>query len=445
MLPSADPYPWPADDPIDMLDPTVPRMSSVAVAPREAPTAVAVPAWRPVVAQAAAMWAGTRVLFIVLTFIAVTLIGNKPVSFTVLLDAWKQWDAGYYLAIAQHGYVVAEDTAFFPLFPLLTAGLSFVLFGHTLLASLIIANLGALAAFIGIALLATHEFGTPEGPVPDDAGWRAVRVAAAYPLAFFLAAPYTESLFLASSVFTLYFARRGQWLWAALLAFLAGLTRPTALILILPLLWEYGRQQGWWQRATWHQGAWRSRLRPAALGKLVLAVGAVPAAVGVFAAYLWYQMGDPLIFEKVQGDVWHRQSVPLWTSLADLGRQIIHPMIVLNGMTLKAGSYWRGLQVIDIGLLLAFLIITIVMIRRMPFAYTLYMFGLAYLTLSVPNPARPEVIQSTARFLVAAFPVFLILSRWTKGRPWLNTLLVDASYAILGIFTIIFLGGGWIE
>src|SRR3989442_1288061 len=89
-------------------------------------------------------------------------------------------------------------------------------------------------AFAVLARLAAREAEPAAAPA-------AVRALAAYPLAFFLAAPSSDALLLAAAAFTLLFARKGQWGLAALVAFVAAFTRSAAVVLFLPLVWEYGR------------------------------------------------------------------------------------------------------------------------------------------------------------------------------------------------------------
>jgi hypothetical protein len=73
------------------------------------------------------------------------------------------------------------------------------------------------------------------------------------------------------------------------------------------------------------------------------------------------------------------------------------------------------------------------------------MFCLLALLITVAVPQRPEVITSTGRYLVEAFPIFLLVSQWAKSRPWLNSLVVDGGYVLLGLFTALWLGGVWLE
>ena len=169
----------------------------------------------------------------------------------LLLQQWERLDTNWYVNISRYGYwtptaaTFARDggqmpTAFFPLYPVLIKVTSQLL-GDTqrTFSALLVANLGTLLAFVGMAFFAANEDGIASGT-------RTLRLAVAYPLAFFLAAGYTDGLFFGLAVFALFFARRGWWYPAALCAFVAALTRITALALILPLGWEYARQQGWW-------------------------------------------------------------------------------------------------------------------------------------------------------------------------------------------------------
>jgi hypothetical protein len=147
---------------------------------------------------------------------------------------------------------------------------------HALVAALIVANLGTLGAFIAVGLLAAGKRGN------EPAAWRTLRVFIAYPLTFFLTAAYTEGTFFAFAIGTLFAARRGRWGWAALLAFLASLTRPTGAALLLPLLYEYGRQHEWWRREHWHPCQWLPLMRGVARIEAVTVIGAVPLAFGIY-------------------------------------------------------------------------------------------------------------------------------------------------------------------
>lgn len=404
------------------------RLSPLAAGKSEATREVAL--GRSIAAQAVGMWLATRVALLLFTFFAVIFGGHvtqaQLMDFPArtLLHAWQHWDADWYIKIAQHGYLNEEATAFFPLYPLLISLVSHITgASHVLLASMIISNLAALGAFIGIGLLAAHEDGV-------DAAAPSIRMLAVYPLAFFLAAPYTEPLFLAFAVFCLYFARRGRWPWAAACALLASLTRPTGAVLFLPMLWELARQQ------DWLHGGWLRTIRSLpALRDLALVVGAVPAGFACYAAYLGLRFHHPLLFLHAQAIFWHRQNVPLWKTIPD---------VVARFVQTPAWSYWQARELVDLAPLAIFGVLAVVSIRRIPLAFSLYTLGLIYLAVAQPVPSGPVILTSSGRFLVVAAPMFLLLGRWTARRPWLELLLVSSGLLVQAVFAIYFLTGNWL-
>jgi hypothetical protein len=387
------------------------------------------------------MWLATRMAFVLLTYFVVVLgSGAKATRFTpvsphFLLDAWNHWDADWYIRIAHGSYFNAQATAFFPLYPLLIRLATLVIGTHWVLSALLVANLGTLGAFVGIGLLAANEDGS------ETAASRTIRVATAYPLALFLFAPYSEGLFLALVTAALFCARRGSWRWAALWAFVSGLTRPTGVVLMLPLLWEYGRQHGWWGSAWRRARGWRRQPgAPSwrALGGAMLLLAAVPLAVSLYAAYLWLHFGHPLLFLHVQRIYWARENQPIWFTI---------PATIQQHMATPAWTYWRARQWLDLGPVLIFGALTIAGLRHLPFAFTLYMLGLLYLTVAQPvvvNPGYPDMLMSAGRFLVAAAPAFLLVGQWIERRPWLDLLVVSGGFMLQAVFAASFLAYGWI-
>ncbi|ARE75458.1 hypothetical protein B6R96_17080 [Streptomyces sp. Sge12] len=148
----------------------------------------------------------------------------------------RSWDSDWYLRIAAHGYgrtlmwpeaatgtgPVQSDLAFFPLYPTLVRVVSEVLPGGTVPAALLVAWVSA-----GVAALGIYRVG--ERVIGPRAGLLLVGLWAALPHAVVLTLAYTEALLAAFAAWALHALLRGRWLWAAGLAVLAGLTRPTGL------------------------------------------------------------------------------------------------------------------------------------------------------------------------------------------------------------------------
>lgn len=407
------------------------------------------PNMRAVALMATGMWAASRVALALFTYTTVLLrpgASGAPTSIPALASAWLQWDAKWYVQIAQAGYFNEQSTAFFPLFPLLVHIAGVVLGGHYLAAALLISNLGALGAFIGLALLAAHEFGSAR-----TASY-AVVMLAAYPLAFFLAAPYTEGPFIALAAFALYCARTGRWRVVAACAFFATLTRLTGVILLAPLVWEYGSQSGWW--VGWRsRETWRARLRrlftmrgwkwsSGALDTFVI-FSAIPAAIALYMLFLGVRSGDPLLFLHAEQRYWNHAApgAPIAPGPTAPATPAQPPGASFSFLM---PSYEQARSLVDLAPLAIFLILTALLARRQPVIYTLYVAGLLALILASPRPDRLGYFVSAGRYLCAALPVFFWLGRWSETRPWLLLLLTSAGFLLQASLATVFLTGGWL-
>ena len=141
-----------------------------------------------------------------------------------MTDVWARWDSVWFLRIAEHGYASLERTAAaasIPLYPASSASLGRVFFGHYVLAG--IADLaGGRPRRLRAALPARRDRLGAEG------ARRAVLYLAVFPMALFLQAVYSESLYLLLTL-AAFIARRAQALATGrVVAGLALLTRPVA-------------------------------------------------------------------------------------------------------------------------------------------------------------------------------------------------------------------------
>ncbi|MEU6574920.1 hypothetical protein [Streptomyces sp. NPDC046805] len=150
---------------------------------------------------------------------------RKHESVWVMLAS--QWDAQWYLGIADHGYAHTLGTAhnsnslaFFPLYPLLVKAVAAVTPGTPASAGLGIAVVASLAAAWGVFAVGERLHGQRVG-VLLTVLW------AALPVGLVQWMGYTESLFTALTAWALYAVLGRRWIWAGTAASLAGLTRPT--------------------------------------------------------------------------------------------------------------------------------------------------------------------------------------------------------------------------
>jgi Mannosyltransferase (PIG-V) len=327
-------------------------------------------------------------------------------------DIWARWDSNFFVGIAQDGYDNAS-AAFHPLYPALVAGLGRVFFGHYVLAGLVISLVAALGCFVLFHRLAVERLGAAGAR-------RSVLYLAIFPMALFLQAVYSESLFLLLVLAAFAVAERQRFALAGLAAGLAILTRAAGLAL-LPALVVL---------------AWNERDRLRALAGVTLAV---PVAA-VYPLILWQQVDDPFAFRDAQ-DRWHRHfshAGPfggIWDGLV-AGWRGLEQFVVGHGAHVSGVSPMHAaaenLQALVF--LLLFGALTVVVWRHFGVAYGL--FAAVSLTIPLSYPSSRWPLLSLPRFGLVVFPFFLALAALTAGRPRAHIAVVACSALFLGIAVV---------
>ncbi len=391
---------------------------------------------RALVALGATIWLVTRLGLLVFTFMtslfeathatpARVMFPSVTIAPLQLLREWQKWAAPVSQQVARHGYI-PSSTPFFPLFPLLIRlGLFFTAPANAWLVALIINNLMALIGCVGLVFFAYQETGSY-----GDAR-RTLVLLLAYPLAFFLSAPYTEGLLLAAAAWSLWAARRGNWWLAATCVFLGVLSRPTGMTLAAPVIVEFLRQHDWGRRLR--------RLQPstAVTARAVLVAG--PAALGVFSLVCWRATGDPLMWLRIDRLTYGRSNIPVWKSLYEgISFYLARP----------AWSFDLAHHMTDFIPFVVMSLITLALAVRQPLSFTLYMLGLLYLVVAAPMPVgwpthHWAVYTSAGRYLLPSLPVWLALGRWAGRRPWLESLLLYVGILIQAVCATQYLLGRW--
>ena len=147
-------------------------------------------------------------------------------------DGTYRWDAGWFVGIAEHGYNPNDGSAeFYPAFPMVSRAFAWLLPLSSLGAATLVANVSFLLALIFLYGLTTLEY-------TENVARRSVILLASFPASFVFMAPYSESLFLLSSVAAFWWARRGRWGRAAIAGVVTTATRAVGLVLIPALLIE---------------------------------------------------------------------------------------------------------------------------------------------------------------------------------------------------------------
>jgi mannosyltransferase PIG-V len=370
-----------------------------------------------------------------------------------LASVWAHWDSASYLEIADHGYSRFGSEAFFPLYPLASRGLGEI--GDVLLTQqqgvLLAATAISQAAF-GAALYFLYRL--TELELDREIAWLAICLLAFFPMSVFFAVAYSESLFLLLSVASFWFARTDRWAAAGICGALAAATRSAGVVLVVPLLALYllgPRGRGETARpylgVPWRGGA---RLRTYALMPNALWILVIPLGVVAYAAFLGISEGDPLRFASIQADAWHRPfgelgGIPLGP-VAGLARGAGAAFTGVKDIAadLSLATVWaphQGLSLARAGInveaflfLVAGLIATAGVLRRLPLAYGAYAVAALLLPLSYPATISFYVpLFSMPRFLAVIFPLFIWLALIVRERGWQRPALV-LSAGLLALY-----------
>jgi len=347
---------------------------------------------------------------------------------SLVFNVFAQWDSGWFVRIADHGYDVEQSASFFPLYPLLVRGLAEVV-RSTVIAGVLVSLVAAGIAAIAVFRIAQRLVG--EAVASDS-----VLFLALFPFAFVFTAVYSDALFLVLASWSLLAAQRQQAILASLLGGLAVATRPMGLALLpalLVLLWPRERSV-------------RSIVRPLALVLL-------PAALGAYALYLHFHFDDAGAFYNSQNVFWLRETPPLgplqgaWDALRTAKEGAAELVLHLPADNGYPGGFedsqqrgaWNLLQGL---LLISAAGLTWVAWKRLGAAFGLYSTAVIAIVLSTPAAVVPLV--SIPRFLIADFPLFIALALIAAPRPRLRLGIIIAFAAVGGIAAVGFSRGVWI-
>lgn len=333
-------------------------------------------------------------------------------------DVLGTWDGWWYLQVAEHGYhpslvpldseglftVQQNSVAFFPLYPALirmvseSTGLG--LYGSGILVSVVSSFIAAAGIFAVVRLLAGARAGTVA------AGLWAVAPGAGVEWAV-----YSESLFVALAAWACYAVMTRRWMAAGLLAFTAGLNRPTSAVLIGAV--------GLAALVTLVRPATR---REHGVRGPVYAMVVAPLGLLSYIAWVGWSTGEATAYFTLQREG--------WAHFFDYGA---YTLDVLRNLAVGRGDYpfaFSTPDLLSLQLVLALPFLIALMLRKRPplvlVAYTL--------ATVITVLGTQQMFGNTMRYLLPAFPL-LIAPAAALSRLKLPGLAV--------FFTTAALASGW--
>jgi hypothetical protein len=373
----------------------------------------------------------------------------------VLAAPAARWDSAWYLVIARFGYrpdlghYTAPRTAFFPLYPLGLKAISWL--GTPPVLAGVLLSIAALGlGLYGIHRLTTLELGARGVARPAEAARLAVLLTAFGPMAFFLSAVYSESLFLALSVGLFWSARSGRWALVGVLGALAAATRSAGIVLLLPalMLYLYGPRL---DRPPDFARSQARRLLPVyRLRWNVLWIALLPAAVALYGLGLALGGGDAFAPLHAQ-DVWGRHFAGPYLGIWDGLKAAFEGARQLLSFQRRTIYFKQGLgsptvaAAHNLTLLALFLLaipLFVAALRRLPLAYFAYAVAALALPLSYPVSSQP--LMSVPRFLIVLFPLTIAGGAWLAEHPRAVRPLLTGSAVMMAFFLAQFATWHWV-
>jgi hypothetical protein len=240
-----------------------------------------------------------------------------------------------------------------------------------------------------------------------------------YPSSFFLFIPYTESVFLVLVVASLYLARTGHWAAACIVAGVASAVRLPGVFLAPALAVEYLHQRNWRWREIRPDIAW---------------LVAAPAGCAAYMLFLWAKFDDLLAYFHAQRDFYREETIRtrggfhFVPSVIDEVRVIFTTPSLSEGVQNAAGLLGVIVLVIAFALMLRY---------RFRASY------LVFAALAGFTPLETGRLESMNRYIIAAFPVFLVTGVVVQRYPALRLPLVAACLAGLFLSAVRFANYNW--
>jgi hypothetical protein len=347
-----------------------------------------------------------KILIFSLGFVVTCLNERVSPSPSILMRQFYRWDSPHYVDIAKNGYVNFGEQSlfivFFPLYPFLIRLATFD-YHYMELSALLVSNISSIVAMVYLFKIAKLEFG-------EETAKRSVMYLSIYPTAYFLSAPFTESVFLAFAIACFYCAIRGKWMWSGFLGLLASLTRINGLILLPALIIEYLSQKKWKLRDVDFDITW---------------IGLTLVGFLVYLFINYEVTGNFFTFMEIQRTHWYQTLDPLlgldrawqWATTASFPQNITvgsaQLVFAILGLLCTVGSF-----------------------LRLRLSYSFYMLFTWMMCVST------SFWISIPRYTLAMFPLFILLGVIGNSKKF-NYIALPSCLMSLTFFTILFSSGQW--
>ncbi len=294
-----------------------------------------------------------------------------------LLGIWERFDTLWFLRIAEHGYDLPMAVIFYPLYPAairLASGLM-----PAIAAALLVSTVAAFFSLWGLLRLSSGEL---PGELSEDGRLRMLLLVCVWPASFVLFAGYADSLTLALVVWAVVFAReaarktarKARWEAATACGLLAGLARPSGVLVFIPLVVM----------------AFRSRQTRS----LVLAL----TPLGLLSYWGWLRWSGRISVVEAYRLYQGMTMVPPWRGLWEALRLIV--------------TGHDALLAIKLAVVMVFAVVSLRRESRIQVRIEDKAFALAVILQMLMYTGRP--LLGAARYLLMVYPAFLVWGAYAE-------------------------------
>ena len=328
------------------------------------------------------------------------------------LWSWLNFDGEHYLTIAQIGYQPLTYF-YFPIFPVVAKFVGGILGGgfiNLAVGGLIVSNASFFIALIGLWKLVEKDFGVIVARLT-------ILLMLFFPTSFYFGSYYTESIFLALTVWAFYFVRKDNWVYGGIAGSISTAARIIGVALAPAFLVEY------WQ------GKKKNLLK---LASILF----VPAGIAVYMYYLGVKTGDPLNFLNTVS-IFGGQRSSSFILLPQVFYRYFFKILPFVNYGYMPNFFTTYLELTTAVLFLGLAVLAFWKLRK---SYAVYL-ALGYLI-----PTLSGSFSSLPRYVVVLFPAFILASLYVKNWPqvW-KVVLFSVLFTGLGLATCLFVRGYWVS
>lgn len=320
-----------------------------------------------------------------------------PGGFSNLFTPWVHWDGPHYIEIAKNGYQTSGEPAlfivFYPLYPFLIKIISFFI-QDFYASSIIISVFFSFVASIFLYELVLLDFN-------KRVALLSVWFLNIFPTSYFLQASYTESLFLATSISTIFFFRKNLFFESALAGILSTLIRVNGILLLPVLILESKRE-----------------IR-SFISILITPVGFITYIVTNKVTF-----GEFFYFTKPLSENWFKRLDSPVNGIKNL----------VESLPTRAGEYFLPFR-FELVFIFLTLFLSFYVFLKLRKSYGVYMF-LNWLLFT-----STSFILSIPRYTLILFPIYIVLAQ-IKNKIILICLSI-ISFSTMVYFAFNYTGGKW--